>query len=56
VACDRWKNLSLKHPKQSEIYPNLYFVGGSVNPGGGTCMVVLCGQNVGHKIAQAHRN
>jgi hypothetical protein len=24
----------------------LHFTGGSINPGGGTCRVVLCGQKV----------
>ena len=37
-------------PKQSKLYPNLFFVGGSVNPGGGMPMVVLCGQNVAKKV------
>lgn len=46
VVCDRWKNFALKTPKQSSKYPNLFFVGGSVNPGGGMPMVVLCGQKV----------
>ena len=46
VVSDRWKNLAFKAPKQSTLYPNLFFVGGSVNPGGGMPMVVLCGQNV----------
>jgi diapolycopene oxygenase len=54
VVCDRTRNLSLKAPKRSEVYPNLFFTGGSVNPGGGTCMVVLCGQHVGERIAQAY--
>ncbi len=40
----------VKAPKQSTKYPNLFFVGGSVNPGGGMPMVVLCGQNVAKKI------
>ena len=31
---------------------NLFFVGGSVNPGGGMPMVVLCGQNVARKVAE----
>ena len=44
------KNLALKAPKKSEKYKNLYFVGGSVNPGGGTPMVVLSGQLVRDKI------
>lgn len=52
VVSDRLRNLGLKAPKRSERYANLWFVGGSVNPGGGTCMVVLCGQNVAHMVAQ----
>jgi diapolycopene oxygenase len=50
VVNDRWKNLGFKAPKQSTRYENLFFVGGSVNPGGGMPMVVLCGQNVAKKI------
>lgn len=50
VVSDRFKNLAFKAPKQSGKYPNLFFVGGSVNPGGGMPMVVLCGQNVAKKI------
>ena len=50
VVSDRFKNLAFKAPKQSSLYPNLFFVGGSVNPGGGMPMVVLCGQNVAKKI------
>ncbi|MBN1947664.1 MAG: phytoene desaturase [Bradymonadales bacterium] len=50
-----WKrNLSLKAPKRSSRYKNLYFVGGSVNPGGGTPMVILCGQLVGDLIVKNH--
>ncbi len=51
VVSDRFKNLAFKAPKQSTKYPNLFFVGGSVNPGGGMPMVVLCGQNVAKKVA-----
>ena len=51
VVSDRFKNLAFKAPKQSTRYPNLFFVGGSVNPGGGMPMVVLCGQNVAKNIA-----
>lgn len=51
VVNDWKRNFSLKAPKKSEKYDNLYFVGGSVNPGGGTCMVVLCGQSVGQLVA-----
>lgn len=50
VVSDRFKNLAFKAPKQSTKYTNLFFVGGSVNPGGGMPMVVLCGQNVAKKI------
>lgn len=50
VVSDRFRNLAFKAPKQSTRYPNLFFVGGSVNPGGGMPMVVLCGQNVAKKI------
>jgi diapolycopene oxygenase len=46
VVSHRLKNFALKAPKRSPRYRGLYFVGGSVNPGGGTCMVVLCGQKV----------
>jgi hypothetical protein len=52
VVSDRFKNLAFKAPKQSTKYPNLFFVGGSVNPGGGMPMVVLCGQNVAKKSVQ----
>jgi len=50
VVSDRFKNLAFKAPKQSVRYPNLFFVGGSVNPGGGMPMVVLCGQNVAKQV------
>jgi diapolycopene oxygenase len=50
VVSDRFKNLAFKAPKQSPRYPNLFFAGGSVNPGGGMPMVVLCGQNVAKKV------
>jgi diapolycopene oxygenase len=50
VVSDRFKNLAFKAPKQSSRYANLFFVGGSVNPGGGMPMVVLCGQNVARSI------
>ncbi|MDX9723596.1 MAG: phytoene desaturase family protein [Myxococcota bacterium] len=52
TVAHRWKNLSLKAPKRSERYENLYFVGGSVNPGGGTPMVTLCGQLVAAAVAR----
>ena len=50
VVSDRFKNLGFKAPRRSESYGNLYFVGGSVNPGGGMPMVTLSGQLVRDKI------
>ncbi|MCD2138167.1 phytoene desaturase family protein [Salinicoccus halitifaciens] len=47
---DRRKNKGFKHRKQSELYENLYFVGGTVNPGGGMPMVTLSGQHVCEQI------
>lgn len=47
---DRRKNKGFKHRKQSELYENLYFVGGTVNPGGGMPMVTLSGQHVCDQI------
>lgn len=52
VAADRWKNLAFKAAKQCPEHPNLFFTGGSVNPGGGMPMVILCGQNVARKVAE----
>ncbi|MBX3745497.1 MAG: phytoene desaturase [Verrucomicrobiae bacterium] len=56
VVSDRFRNLAFKAPKQSTKYPNLFFVGGSVNPGGGMPMVVLCGQLVARKVVQWDRD
>ena len=50
VVADRYKNLGFKAPQRSGKYKNLYFVGGSVNPGGGMPMVTLSGQLVRDKI------
>lgn len=49
---DRKKNKGFKHPKQSDRYHNLYFVGGTVNPGAGMPMVTLSGQQVRDKIVE----
>ena len=46
TVSDKKKNRGFKHPKQSSLYDNLYFVGGTVNPGGGLPMVTLSGQQV----------
>ena len=56
VVVDRFKNLGFKAPKQSELYENLFFVGGSVNPGAGMPMVTLCGQNVARKVVEYDRS
>jgi diapolycopene oxygenase len=50
IVSDRKKNRGFKAPKKSEKYKNLYFVGGSVNPGGGMPMVTLSGQQVRDKV------
>jgi diapolycopene oxygenase len=42
--------MGFKVPKHSKLYDNVYFVGGSVNPGGGMPMVVLSGQQVVEQI------
>lgn len=52
VVADRWKNFGFKAPKRSSLYPNLFFTGGSVNPGGGMPMVVLCGRNVARAVLE----
>ncbi len=51
VVSDKWKNFGLKAPKRSLKYGNLFFVGGSVNPGGGMPMALLSGQQVADMIA-----
>ena len=46
-----WKlNHGFKAPKCSKKYGNLYFCGGSVNPGGGMPMAILSGQKVADRI------
>ena len=52
VVCDRRRNFAFKAPKQSPQYDNLFFVGGSVNPGGGMPMVTLSGQHVARMIVE----
>ena len=52
TVSNRKKNKGFKHRKQSELYDNLYFVGGTVNPGGGMPMVTLSGQQVRDKIVK----
>lgn len=52
VVCDQRRNFAFKAPKQSSRFRNLFFVGGSVNPGGGMPMVTLSGQHVARMIAE----
>ena len=53
VVSDRRMNGGFKAPKKSSKYTNLYFVGGSVNPGGGMPMAVLSGQQVRDRIVRS---
>ncbi len=55
IVSDRRKNKGLRTPKKSEIYENLYFVGGSVNPGSGMPMVISSGQMVRDMIIEKER-
>lgn len=52
VVSDMRKNFAFKAPKQSKDYKNLFFVGGSVNPGGGMPMVTLSGRHVARLITE----
>lgn len=52
TVSDKKRNGGFKHKKQSELYDNLYFVGGTVNPGGGMPMVALSGQQASEKIVK----
>ena len=52
VVSNRTKNFAFKAPKQSTRYDNLFFAGGSVNPGGGMPMVVLSGLNTARRIVE----
>ncbi|MGD0797012.1 MAG: phytoene desaturase family protein [Acidobacteriaceae bacterium] len=52
VVSDMRKNFAFKAPKRSPGYNNLFFVGASVNPGGGMPMVTLCGQHVARLVIE----
>ncbi|MCY0888642.1 MAG: phytoene desaturase family protein [Alicyclobacillaceae bacterium] len=52
VVTDRKKNGGFKIASRSSLLSNLYFVGGSVHPGGGVPMVTLCGQLTADLIGQ----
>lgn len=54
VVTDWKKNYGFKAPKTSNKYSNLYFTGGSTNPGGGMPMVILSGQNCADRIIKRH--
>jgi len=54
VVTDWKKNYGFKAPKTSSKYRNLYFTGGSTNPGGGMPMVMLSGQNCADRIIKRH--
>jgi len=54
VVTDWKKNHGFKAPKVSTKYNNLYFTGGSTNPGGGMPMVILSGQKCADRIAKRH--
>ncbi len=56
VVSDWKKNYGFKLPKQSSRYKNLFFTGGTVNPGGGMPMVILCGQKVADRVVKADRS
>jgi len=55
VVSHRVLNQGFKAPKRSGRYGNLYFVGGSVNPGAGMPMVALSGLQVRDKILEDRR-
>lgn len=54
VVTDWNRNHGFKAPKTSTKYKNLYFTGGSTNPGGGMPMVILSGQNCADRIIERH--
>ncbi len=51
-SSNRRKDAFLRPPNASRDIQNLYFVGGSTHPGGGSPMVVLSGMNVSKKIIE----
>lgn len=51
-SSNRPKDAFLRPPNASRDVQNLYFVGGSTHPGGGSPMVVLSGLNVANKIIE----
>lgn len=55
VVSSKKKNNGFKFPKHSQCFKNLYFVGGSVNPGPGMPMVTLSGMQVAEAIISQNR-
>ncbi len=56
VVGDRDKNQGTSINKNSEKYENLFFVGGSVNPGSSIPMVVAGARLVSEKLDSKHQN
>lgn len=56
VVSDRARNSGFRAPKRSGRYKNLYFVGGSVNPGAGMPMVALSGMLAADMAAADQRS
>ncbi len=54
VVSDRKKNMAFKASKRSMQFRNMYFVGGSVNPGCGMPMVVMGGMQAAALIERNH--
>jgi diapolycopene oxygenase len=50
TVTDLWKNFGFKAAKRSSKFHNLFFVGGSINPGGGMPMVTLGGIHTGNLV------
>ncbi|HWJ77623.1 MAG TPA: NAD(P)/FAD-dependent oxidoreductase [Niallia sp.] len=55
TVANKKANKGFKHAKQSKEYHNLFFVGGTVNPGAGMPMVTLSGQQVRDIIVERDR-
>ncbi len=52
VVSNRKRNLAMEAPEQSPRCRNLFFVCGSIDPGGGTPMVTPCGQLVADRVGR----
>ena len=56
VSANRKKDAFLRPQNASKDIQNLFFVGGSTHPGGGSPMVTISGQNVAHSIIKLEEN